>query len=49
MIAYKCQQCGFVASGFDGYRVRDERKQHIQECKPHNGAFFMPERENQHE
>ena len=42
MITYTCQQCGFVARGFDGYRVRDERKQHQQDCPAKVPGFILP-------
>ena len=42
MITYKCTDCGFVASGFDALRIRDERKQHKIDCPASEPGFIIP-------
>ncbi len=51
MITLKCHKCTWESSGYDPATMKTEYYSHLNahDEAPHNGAFFMPERENQHE
>ena len=48
MITYQCTDCGFVASGFDALRIRDERKYHILDCPANEPGFILPKTKENH-